>query len=52
MATLTTEYQLLAQSSEHTFLSAYNGKVRIRLYAKYSGQSVANNTSLVDASWR
>ena len=47
MATLTTEYQLLAQSSEHTFLSAYNGKVRIRLYAKYSGQSVANNTSLV-----
>lgn len=47
MATLTTEYQLLAESTYYTFLSSYNGKVCIRLYARYSGQSVANNTSLV-----
>lgn len=47
MVTLSTNYQLLAESSDHTFLAAYNGKVRIRLYARYSGQSVENNTSLV-----
>ncbi len=47
MAILSTEYQLLDESSDYTFLSTYNGKVRIRLYARYSGQSVENNTSLV-----
>lgn len=47
MATLTDKYQLLDESDDYTFNSDYSGKVRIRLYARYSGQSVANNTSLV-----
>ncbi len=48
MATLTTAYQLLAQSGYYTFLSAYGGKVCLRLYARVGAQSVSGNTSTVD----
>ncbi len=48
MATLTASYQLLAESAYYTFLSAYGGKVCLRLYAKVSAQNVSGNTSTVD----
>ncbi len=47
MATLTYTYQMLAESDYYTFLSQYNGKVAIRLYAKLNSQDVASNTSVV-----
>ncbi len=47
MATLTNTYQLLAESGYTTFLSQYNGKVAIRLYARINSQDIANNTSVV-----
>lgn len=47
MATLTNTYQLLAESDYYTFLSQYNGKVAIRLYAKINSQDTANNASVV-----
>ncbi len=48
MATLTQTYQLLTESGYYTFLSAYGGKVCLRLYAKVSAQSVSANSSTVD----
>lgn len=48
MATLTTSYQLLAQ----TYLGSSYGDLYIRLYAKYSEQSVANNRSRVQFQGR
>lgn len=47
MATLSTTYQLLAESDYYTFLSDYNGKVCIRLYAKYNNQDISGLTSSV-----
>lgn len=43
MATLTTNYQLLAQ----TYLGNSYGDLYVRIYAKYSEQSVANNQTKV-----
>lgn len=48
MATLTTSYQLLAESDSYTYNSNYAGKVCLRLYAKIGSQSVSGNTSTVD----
>ncbi len=48
MATLTTTYQLLAQSEPYTFLAANNGTVCLRLYARVSAQRVGDNASTVD----
>lgn len=43
MATLTTSYQLLAQ----TYLGNSYGDLYVRIYAKYSEQSIANNQTKV-----
>lgn len=47
MAVLTYTYQMLKESEYTTFLSQYNGKVAIRLYARITGQDIANNASVV-----
>ena len=47
MVKLNNTYQLLSESQDYTFLSAYNGKVRIRLYARIHEQSTAENKSIV-----